>query len=686
MKITELFPIKQEVLPDLLVYKLTVMGNTRQEAINGKIRYRLENQLGGHWIWDDELQGLVTDTLVKEADLETFLGDLQAGPDKAVLAGVKKIALAPNLKVSTASTAKFVAKALLDDVNNKIREVLDQARRDRGIYSVNTSCYRRGWVVDGQPAVSLSLQRTLDTKLNLREFIARFPQDGLVGLLVIDITKPDFQSSMAVTKVIGLLGGKNRRQWLLGFNPALAIAEIIKQVGDDEIVVETDHKYHYPASALGIRIRTRDYIRFGISENLDLSAVERIELLRPITKIMQQTGLVGEAYREKHAPHLFISPQDIGHKPTLRFGQEQIGGVSNRFECVQKFGLFQPKNEKKIRIAVVNAAPGAKLDYLKTLFREIFQGLGYSLVSAGEKQVERPSETVLETAISQLVKHRPDIVLAIIPEAYGSSEATEWTIYDYFRQSILQHALQEQVVQPQDLNNREVIHNLILGILAKTGNVPYVLASSIGYADFIVGLDWPANFRGQGSHDHTTMARIYFRDGQFDHLQTASRRQGENRAVQILFPASQFTGKKIVLHRYGRFQAKEREVFSDWGHSIGATFYFVEIMRSATLPRIYDIADKGMRASKGSIFRLSETEALLVASQFGSESPDTPQPIHVKTYLPFSLRYALHSVLSFTLLHYGEPAPGLPVTVYYGNKILRMANAIKSVAAIPFWL
>jgi argonaute-like protein implicated in RNA metabolism and viral defense len=182
------------------------------------------------------------------------------------------------------------------------------------------------------------------------------------------------------------------------------------------------------------------------------------------------------------------------------------------------------------------------------------------------------------------------------------------------------------------------------------------------------------------------MARIYLKDGQFDHLQTASTRQGEKRAVQNLFPGSKFTGKKIVLHRYGRFQEKERQAFSDWGASIGALFYFVEIMRSATIPRIYDTADKGMKTPKGSICRLSETEALLVASQFLSDSLDTPQPIYIRTYPPFSLRYALHSVLSFTLLHYNEPAPGLPVTVYYGNKILRMANAVKSGAAVPFWL
>lgn len=441
MKMTELFPIKQEALPDLLVYKLTTMGNIHQEAIRGKIRYRLENQFGGHWIWDDELQGLVTDTVVKETDLETFLENLPASPDKAVFAGLKNLALAPHLKVSPASMAKFVAKALLDDVSDQIRKILDQARRDREIYRVNTSCYRRGWVVNGQPAVSISFQRTLDTRLNLREFVVRFPQDDLAGLLVVDMTKPDFQSSMAVTRVIGLLGEKNRRQWLLGFDPTPAIAEIIDQAADDEIVVETDHKYHYPASALGIRIRPRDFKRFGISENLDFSARERIKLLRPIAKIIQQTGFVGEAYGEKTSPHLFISPQDVGYKPALRFGQEQIGGASHRFECVQNFGLYRANTEKKIRIAVLNTAPESQLDYLRTIFRETFQRLGYSLVSAGEKQVELPSEPILQAAISQLAKNRPDIVLAVIPEEYGSSQATEWTIYDYFKQSILRHAL-----------------------------------------------------------------------------------------------------------------------------------------------------------------------------------------------------------------------------------------------------
>lgn len=96
-------------------------------------------------------------------------------------------------------------------------------------------------------------------------------------------------------------------------------------------------------------------------------------MLRLIAKIMQQTGFVGEVDGEKTFPHLFISPQGVGYKPGLRFGQEQIGGASQRFECIQNFGLYRANAEKKIRIAILNAAPESQLDYLRTVFRDIPQ-------------------------------------------------------------------------------------------------------------------------------------------------------------------------------------------------------------------------------------------------------------------------------------------------------------------------
>ena len=129
----------------------------------------------------------------------------------------------------------------------------------------------------------------------------------------------------------------------------------------------------------------------------------------------------------------------------------------------------------------------------------------------------------------------------------------------------------------------------------------------------------------------------------------------------------------------------------EWGNQIGATFYFVEVIKSRN-PRLYASRNKEtIKAPKGSILKLSETEALLVSSEFPEGFKATPQPICVRTHSPFPLEHALHSVLSLTLLHYGSIRhPRLPVTIHYADKICSMAaKGLKPESrdgTIPFWL
>ena len=128
-----------------------------------------------------------------------------------------------------------------------------------------------------------------------------------------------------------------------------------------------------------------------------------------------------------------------------------------------------------------------------------------------------------------------------------------------------------------------------------------------------------------------------------------------------------------------------------WGNEIDATFYFVEVIKSGC-PRLYGTMEqkKVIKAPKGSIFKLSETEALLVSSEFPDSFKATPRPIRVCTHsLP--LKEALHSVLSLTLLHYGSVRPPrLPVTTHYANKISSMASKGLKPGDLdgttPFWL
>ena len=98
-----------------------------------------------------------------------------------------------------------------------------------------------------------------------------------------------------------------------------------------------------------------------------------------------------------------------------------------------------------------------------------------------------------------------------------------------------------------------------------------------------------------------------------------------------------------------------------------------------------------VKAPKGTILKLSETEALLVSSEFPAGFRATPQPLRVRSHPPFPLKQALHSVLSLTLLHSGSiRLPRLPVTIHYADKICSMAaKGLKPYTrdgAIPFWL
>ena len=161
--------------------------------------------------------------------------------------------------------------------------------------------------------------------------------------------------------------------------------------------------------------------------------------------------------------------------------------------------------------------------------------------------------------------------------------------------------------------------------------------------------------------------------------------------MQGIFPQKEFTGKKILIHRDGTLPELERKTLMEWGDQISATFYFVEVIKSGA-PRLYGMKNKRtVKAPKGSSFKLSETEALLVSSEFSASFKATPRPLHIRTYPPFALEHALHSVLSLTLLHYGSlRPPRLPVTTHYADKISSMAiKGLKPEAldgAVPFWL
>ena len=702
---TEVFPVNTEALPELTTYKLKVSGSDSVDDIGYALCYRLKTRFRGHWYWDEKGKHLLTDKPQAEEAINNYLKELWEKREE-VFRSLETIKISPAYKPSTEGIANFVAKALLDDVALAINKSLLLHQQEKKTYFINLVCHRYGWAVYGHPAVSISIQSELEYKDDLKAHAATVQNvNDLIGLHVFDKTK-SFERSMEITEIVGKLGEGDRRGKLLKYDTSSEMRQHIESASDDELVVKTKNRYDYISSTLKIKIHNADYPHFGIRERLQIPADQRVKIIQSIADIIKNTGLVNDAYAssKKEHKHLFITKDEIGYTEQLKIGNNQKVSPRELFNGMKRYGLYKPSNNKQMRIAILNmTTPQVSLENLRRALREnLGTKLGYKLLQGGEEDIGQPSRARLEVAIDKLGEKKPDIILGIIPGSDYfsdySSDDEEWTLYDHFKDLTLKQNLQSQVIQCQNVNNQYIIDNVVLGILAKTGNVPYVLADPITYADLIVGLDVSRRKKRNlpGTTNAAGMARIYFADGELMRYNIREATlEGEiipPHVLKSIFSRSDFANKKIIVHRDGNLPEPEKEVLMKWGDEIGATFYFVEVIKSGC-PRLYATMGQQtvIKAPKGSIFKLSETEALLVSSEFPDGFKATPRPIRICTHPPFPLREALHSVLSLTLLHYGSVRlPRLPVTTYYADKISSMASRglrPKDLdGTTPFWL
>ncbi len=287
----------------------------------------------------------------------------------------------------------------------------------------------------------------------------------------------------------------------------------------------------------------------------------------------------------------------------------------------------------------------------------------------------------------------PDILLALFPDEYDDDEDSA---YNRFKSITVGRGIPSQVVYASTLDNRYAVANIVLGILGKTGNTPFILAKPLDYADIVVGIDIARERKKRlaGSINATAVARIYFSNGEFvRYVIHDAPLEGETvpeHVLQSLFPLKEFKDRKVVIHRDGYFRGDEKRALRSWATKIGAEFYLVEILKTGS-PRIYAANGGGTQLPpKGSAFKLNENEALLVSSLPPFQNA-TPQPLHIRTEQPFSIEQAVDSVLRLTLLHYGSlRPPRLPVTIHYSDRIaylvLRGIKPKELEGNIPFWL
>jgi argonaute-like protein implicated in RNA metabolism and viral defense len=366
---------------------------------------------------------------------------------------------------------------------------------------------------------------------------------------------------------------------------------------------------------------------------------------------------------------------------------------------LHNFGLYKISDrfqrEPTVRIGVINALGARDTTEFEARLDKELGLLGFSFHVVEDKKLVVVSRAELERAVESLTSHNPDLVLAFFPDEH-SEDDEEWGGYHHFKSLTVGRGVPSQVVHESTIDNRYAMGNIVLGILGKTGNIPFAFADPLEYADLVVGIDIARRRKARlpGSINATAIARIYFGNGEFvRYVIHDAPLEGETvpeNVLQGLFPIRDFEGKRVVVHRDGYFRGGERQALLAWARRIGATFHLVEVIKTGT-PRLYGLEhDRTIQAAKGSTFLLSNNEGFLVSS-LPPFWDATAQPLRIRSQPPFPIERAIDSVLSLTLLHYGSlRPPKLPVTIHYSDKMAYLAlMGIKPKeleGRIPYWL
>ena len=160
--------------------------------------------------------------------------------------------------------------------------------------------------------------------------------------------------------------------------------------------------------------------------------------------------------------------------------------------------------------------------------------------------------------------------MAIFPEIGELDDEDD--PYTFLKAIAVKHGMPSQVVHSSTLEKaRFAVGNVVLGVLAKIGNIPFVLADPLEFADIVVGVDIAreAKKRLSGTINAAATARIYSSSGEF--LKYAIQDaflEGETldkHTLHALLPLEEFTGKRVVVHRDGYFRGDEKEILREWG-------------------------------------------------------------------------------------------------------------------------
>jgi hypothetical protein len=688
----EVFPV--ETIPYLQAYNVQ-MGDGSAPKFGSKLAYRLRQKLPGYWVWADGR--MLTDTPPEPMKLLMALDAIKEEQPKTysrLTLLEQDYAWQPTPEI----IARFVVRGPLNALGETIGQALASTSARVGNARIERESQASTWVVNGESAVSFSIVSHLIYATDLYTYALGVEKTSeLVGLRVADM------SSTMQGEIIKVVGNVNsHRDRLLNLTQREAMRELLRAAPADDLVVKVksgQNEYDYVASALHVMIGIDNSQDFGISPQqaakaLRLKPAQRAQIIRQIADIAKRAQLVRNAYSTQNAPDLFATSA-----PNIEI---MLGGKRARPYDVDRlpqdlkfngpFWEHERFKQEPVRVAILNTLTQITADFLEAMQRSIEKDFGFRMEIVRERKVKVISRANIESAVRALQKETFDVLLVFLENQ--SNEDAEDAVGDrLIKTQTVGRGIPCLVVHEATLNRPDAMPHLITGIYARAGNIPYLLAEPLAYADFVVGLDVFREKKKSGEII-TCAARIYRKDGALLTSQIVSAPLAPEEEIPYdlfaaLLPKRLLGKKRVLVHNDGRFRREFLNALYLWGNEIETELYPVEIMKRS-VPRLYALANGKVDSPPyGATFRLNDHEAFVIVSI--SPEDATPQPLHIRTDSPLTIGQAIHSIMAFTKLHYGAfKTPKLPVTIhntdYLRESFLRGIAPEKTESNLPYWL
>ncbi len=599
--------------------------------------------------------------------------------------------------VAEMANSKF--KQLRKHLNNKLE------KKKFGDAIVHRQCYSQAMVIEGRPCLALSLSSKINYQLNLAELMIKRPTLNILGLEVNN--RANGWLAGTIVEITGHLDSENRKR-LLGMSTTEKQQNWISTSPDETVVVRIRTRsgiyLEYVSSGL-IPVPTYGALKvFGLDQNQisnyqRISSESRREILLDLISSSRLHRLLGPPI-DSSENACFMTAADLGYDGKILVGNGNTAHISQNIRALKNHGFYRihEKFEKNriVRLGVLNGVKEEDLDnFLSNLKRE-FDQFGFSVEITGLIECDARDFAELEKSLETLMRDSHDIVLTILPSRFFSAQDHVEGPYQDTKHLTINRGTMNQAVSVSTVRNfRYKLANLTIGMLAKLGNIPWVLPRELEFCDRILGADISrkAKQNQKGTRNELGIPRWYKSNGDLlNYRLTKSKVDGETIPLQVIreiTPRESFSNTRILFHGDGKRPQREIDNFQSRAEELDGEIIVVQVIKKCPA-RLYSSVNGISNPKKGDSLVISETEAIVI-STLAQHNTGTPHPLLIRCTPNITIENAILSVLKLSDLHYGsQQQPRCPITTHDAHHISNMLmmgiRPPDEEGTVPWWL